>query len=145
MKRLADCRRDVELLAGDPKSRKDLECLALEQELENRDVKISVKVNSTEDWLGADHVYVKVAGASTHHQGQGGWTTATASTSSMPLGALAPTLPKPRGPIGVEVYDQDWPDADDLIVKMTWAPPYAAAEHLVDGDADYSVTVSYER
>ena len=50
----------------------------------------------------------------------------------MPLGALAPTLPL-TGPIGVEVYDQDWPDADDLIVKMTWAPPCAAAEHLVDG------------
>jgi hypothetical protein len=63
----------------------------------------------------------------------------------VPLAALAPSLPL-TGPIEVEVYDQDWPDADDLIVKMAWAAPYTTL--LNSGsmdDADYRVTVSYER
>jgi Domain of unknown function (DUF4157) len=144
-KRLADCRRDAGLLAGDPKSRKDLECLALERELKNRNVKISVKVNSTEDWLGADHVYVKVAGASTHTTRVKKLDDGDSFDFLVPLGALAPSLPF-TGPIGVEVYDQDWPDADDLIVKMTWAPPYAPLQNTSSmDDANYSVTVSYER
>ena len=144
-RRLADCRRDAGLLAGDPKSRKDLECLALERELKNRNVKISVKVNSTEDWLGADHVYVKVAGASTHTTKVKKLDDGDSFDFLVPLGALAPTLPL-TGPIGVEVYDQDWPDADDLIVKMTWAPPYAPLQNTSSmDDANYSVTVSYER
>ena len=64
-----------------------------------------MKVNSTEDWLGADHVYVKVAGASTHTTKVKKMDDGDSFDFLVPLGALAPTLPL-TGPIGVEVYDQ---------------------------------------
>jgi hypothetical protein len=143
--RLVDSRREAGVLAGDAKSRKELECVALERELRKRNVKITVNVISTEDWLGADHVYVKLAGASTRTTKVKKLNDGDSFDFLVPLGALAPTLPL-TGPIGVEVYDQDWPDADDLIVKLTWAPPYAPLQNTSSmDDANYSVTVSYER
>ena len=36
-------------------------------------------------------------------------------TFQVPLSALLPL----SGPITVEVYDEDWPDSDDLIVNMS--------------------------
>jgi Domain of unknown function (DUF4157) len=144
-KRLADSRREAGVLAGDAKSRKELEVVALERELGKRNVKISVKVISTEDWLGADHVYVKLKGASTYTTPVKKLNDGDSFDFLVPLAALAPSLPL-TGPIEVEVYDQDWPDADDLIVKMAWAAPYTTL--LNSGsmdDADYRVTVSYER
>jgi hypothetical protein len=49
-------------------------------------------------------------------------------------------------PVQIEVYDADWPDADDLIVKMAWSTPYGPATNTSSmDDADYDVTVSYER
>jgi Domain of unknown function (DUF4157) len=143
--RLVDSRREAGVLAGDAKSRKELECVALERELRKRNVKITVNVISTEDWLGADHVYVKLAGASTRTTKVKKLNDGDSFDFLVPLGALAPTLPL-TGPIEVEVYDEDWPDADDLIVKMTWAAPYATVQNSASmDDANYRVTISYER
>jgi hypothetical protein len=58
------------------------------------------------------------------------------------LGALLPL----SGPIGIEVYDEDWPDSDDKIVDMSFAAPWGPAHNSssLDG-ANYSVTVTFER
>ena len=43
-------------------------------------------------------------------------------------------------PVKIEVYDEDSPDADDLIVRTTWSPPYKAVRNTVSYDeADYRV------
>ena len=49
-------------------------------------------------------------------------------------------------PVKIEVFDEDWPDGDDLIVTMSWAAPYASLKNSASlDDADYDVEVSYER
>ena len=43
-------------------------------------------------------------------------------------------------PVMIEVYDEDWPDADDLIVRLAWMLPLAATRNARSEDgADYSV------
>ena len=86
-------------------------------------ISIDVHVVKTEDWTGADEVYVRIVGP-------GG--VATSDIHKLNDGQkFTFSLPaKPFGdfskPVKVEVYDEDWPDADDLIVRMTWNPPYGA-------------------
>ncbi len=92
---------------------------------------------TTEDWTGADEVYVRVIGP-------GG--VATSDIHKLNDGQrFTFSLPaKPFGdftkPVKIEVYDEDWPDADDLIVRMTWNPPFGAIKNTASFDeADYRV------
>ena len=71
--------------------------------------------------------------------------------SFMAVGLRDPVLGKPvmeelRGAIKVEVFDQDWPDGDDLIVSMDWSPPFEEAKNTASmDDANYDVTVTFEK
>jgi len=131
------------LAAGADKTNKQFEKLALETELGKRKAQVDVKVNSTEDWTGADEAYVQLTGS-------GG----SKSSSEVSLNdgdshsfdiELATILPI-RGPITVKVFDGDWPDGDDELVNMAWASPYAAASNSSTADgASYDVTVQFKR
>jgi hypothetical protein len=96
-------------------------------------------VIKTEDWTGADEVYVRVTGP-------GG--TATTQIHALNDGerftfALPATaLGDGTKPVTVDVFDEDWPDADDLIVRMQWQPSSGPITNKVSYDeADYRVTV----
>jgi hypothetical protein len=123
---------------------KEFERTALEAELRTRNAKVSVHVISTEDVTGADEVYVTMTGS-----GGAAVTSATkdlddgdSHTFILPLASLLPIA----GPIRIKVYDQDWPDADDLIVDMTFASPWGPTRNTSSmDDAKYDVTVSFEK
>ena len=131
------------LAAGTDRTNKEFEQRALEAELGRRRVKVSVSVRTTEDW-GEDEVYVKLVGAggrkvvSANHDMDNG----DSHDFLVPIGALLPLT----GSIGVEVYDEDWPDGNDELVAMTFAAPWGAARNSTTmDDADYDVTVTFER
>jgi hypothetical protein len=110
-------------------------------ELGRRSVLVEVHVKSTEDWTGADEVYVKFTGASGSHK------TPVRSLNDGQRGSflvpLAPFVPL-TAPIKVEVFDEDWPDGDDLIVTMSWASPYQEIHNAASlDDADYEVRVRF--
>ena len=112
----------------------------IETALKERHAKVDVLVDKTEDWLGADEVYVRVTGPN-----------ADLKTPTMKLNdgerhlfqiPLLAMLPLDR-PVTVEVYDEDlgvFFDRDDLIVRMLWQPPFTDLPNLesLDG-ADYRV------
>jgi hypothetical protein len=114
-----------------------------EDELSVRKILVDVKVVKTEDWLGADEVYVRMAGA--HH-------TETTPEKKLNDGQshsfglrAAPYLPL-NAPLTLQVYDADWPDADDLIVRIEWKPPYQPAMNTESFDkADYRVRLHFEK
>ena len=99
-----------------------------------------MNVVKTEDWLGADEVYVKVSGGSQAftspvtklNDGQ-------SQTFTVPLTSLMPF----DKPVKLEVFDEDLSwffDRDDLIVKMEWAPPFDQTTNTESLDeADYRV------
>lgn len=103
---------------------------------------IDVHVKSTEDWTGADEVYVKVtgpggvfkSGTKSLNDGQ----RHTFGVSTVPFGDFSK-------PVTVDVYDEDWPDRDDLIVRMTWSPPFGDTKNAKSFDeANYAVTAKLE-
>jgi hypothetical protein len=103
---------------------------------------VDVHVRSTEDWLGSDEVYVKVSGpggvfksaTKSLNDGQ----RHTFAISTVPFGDFS-------RPVTVDVYDEDWPDRDDLIVRMTWSPPFGDTKNTRSFDeANYGVTAKLE-
>ena len=103
---------------------------------------VSVRVKSTEDWTGADEVYVRVTGpggtfkstVKSLNDGQSN----TWALSTVPFGDFSRA-------VTVDVFDEDWPDADDLIVRMTWSPPFSETKNAKSYDeADYAVTAKLE-
>ena len=103
---------------------------------------VDVHVKSTEDWTGADEVYVRVSGpggvfksaAKSLNDGQ----RHTFAISTVPFGDFSK-------PVTVDVYDEDWPDRDDLIVRMTWSPPFGDTKNAKSFDeANYAVTAKLE-
>ena len=112
----------------------------IEVALQARAAHVDVHVVKTEDWLGADEVYVKAGGpgqpfrAPTHKLNDG-----ESFRFQVPLAHFAPF----DQPVTLEVYDEDlgwFFDRDDLIVKLKWAPPFAplANQESLD-NADYRV------
>lgn len=144
--RLAGLKTELAGLADGPdKVRKNFLKLAYDRELGRRNVKVAVKVKSTEDWLGADHVYCRLTGAKAHVTETKKLNDGDSFDFLVPLSALAADLPLTQS-VKVEVFDEDWPDADDKLVSMSWDPPYAPAQNATTmDDADYDVTVSFER
>ena len=112
----------------------------IEAALAQRSALVDVSLVKTEDWLGADEVYVAVSGGQAQFQspvkrlndGQ-------SHTFAVPLTALMPF----DRPVRLEVYDEDlgvFFDRDDLIVRMEWAPPFGPATNKESLDeADYRV------
>jgi hypothetical protein len=130
------------LAPGTDRTNKEFEKRALEAQLPNRNIKVSVHVISTEDW-GSDEVYVKLIGpggtlkkSGTHDLNNG--------DSHDFLFSVADFLPL-GGPIQVQVFDEDWPDKDDQIVDMSFASPWTPARNSSSMDeANYEVVVSFE-
>jgi hypothetical protein len=103
---------------------------------------VHVHVKSTEDWTGADEVYVKVTGpGGTFKSGTKSLNDGhshTFAVSTVPFGDFS-------RPVTVDVYDEDWPDGDDHIVRMTWSPPFGDAKNTKSYDeANYAVTAKLE-
>jgi len=132
------------LAAGNDLTNKRFELRALEAELKQRNVKVSVHVISTEDFTGADDVYVKLAGP-----GGGSVYSPVQKLNDgdshdflLPVSKLLPLT----GTVQVKVYEQDWLDADDLIVDTNFAAPWTAAHSVASVDtANYDVKTSFER
>jgi hypothetical protein len=104
--------------------------------------RVNVLVKETEDWTGADEVYLLVTGP--------GGASRTGVKSLNDGEAFAFALPiAPFGdfskPVTLDVYDEDWPDADDLIVRMSWTPPFRPLRNSRSYDgAQYEVTASFD-
>jgi hypothetical protein len=103
---------------------------------------VQVKVKSTEDWTGADEVYVKATGpggvfkspVKSLNDGQ----SHDFAVSTVPFGDFSK-------PVTIDVYDEDWPDRDDLIVRMSWSPPFGDTKNTKSFDeANYAVTAKLE-
>jgi len=129
-----------ELPAGDERDEKLARKREIEATLAQRSALVDVHVVKTEDWLGADEVYVTVSGGSQRfkspvtdlNDGQSG-------TFAVPLTALAPF----DRPVTLQVFDEDlgwFFDRDDLIVTMEWRSPFEPATNKESLDeADYRV------
>jgi hypothetical protein len=125
-------------LAGAEQDRKRLFKRGLENEARTRALCVAVHVHATEDWLGSDEVKIRLRNAS-------GVQTTSAEHDlddgqsfefRVPLRAALPGT----GALTIEVLDADSPDADDLLVSMSMAAPFAAVRNTstMDG-AKYSV------
>jgi hypothetical protein len=141
---LAELASISKALAEMPEGNERDEKLARKREIEasltHRSALVDVNVMKTEDWLGADEVYVKVSGGSQAftspvtklNDGQ-------SQTFTVPLTSLMPF----DKPVKLEVFDEDlgwFFDRDDLIVKMEWAPPFDQTTNTESLDeADYRV------
>jgi hypothetical protein len=135
---------ELAALAGLDAQQKGFEKRALEAELRRRNAKVSVNVRKTEDWTGADEVYVVLfSAAGTTRSAVVGLNDGQHHDFLLGLASLLPMT----GPVTVKVYDEDGPlDSDDLIVELSWIAPFAAASNSrsMDG-ADYGVAVQFER
>lgn len=128
------------------KNAKTLEKRAMEQTLSTRQVLVNVNVKKTEDWTGADEVYALLKSGNKQaktpvkslNDGQSG-------SFALPLPSLMPI----KGPISVQIYDEDtgtFFDRDDLIVHMLWQPPYGGIRNTRSRDeADYDVVVRFNK
>jgi hypothetical protein len=116
---------------------------ALEAELRKRNMLVYVKVKSTEDWLGADEVYVKAsAGGRSVTSSQVSLNDGQSHGYPLSLGPLVPIA----GPIEIRVVDGDWPDGDDVIVHLAWGAPYSEGRNTRSYDgANYEVWVKMEK
>jgi hypothetical protein len=129
-----------ELPAGELRERVAARRSDVEDQLRRRRATVEVEVRKTEDWLGADEVYVRVGGpeeqatSDVHDLDDG-----ERHAFTVPVSALMP-LDRPST---VEVYDEDlgwFLDRDDLIVRMVWQAPFAPLENRESLDeADYRV------
>jgi hypothetical protein len=105
-------------------------------------VTVSVRVIKTEDILGADEVYVRITGPGGTQTSQIHKLNDGESYKFVLAGSV---LGDGTKPVTVQVFDEDWPDADDLIVHMTWTPTSGPQSNRASYDeADYRVTVAAE-
>ncbi|MBI2767718.1 MAG: DUF4157 domain-containing protein [Chloroflexi bacterium] len=125
------------------KKEAEFEQRTMQAELGRRKIAVDVKVVKTEDWLGADEVYVRASrGGMAVKTGVHKLNDGQQRVYTVPLLSFLPL----DAPIRFEVYDEDWPDKDDLIVRMDWRPPYAPLQNSESYDkADYRVNVRFER
>lgn len=127
--------------AGQARTDKEKEQADARTELGKRFAIVEVKVVKTEDWTGADEVYVKFTGAGSHKTDVRSLNDGQRSTYRVPLAAFVPMT----APIKVEVFDEDWPDSDDLIVTMDWKAPFEEIHNSASLDgASYQVRVRFE-
>jgi hypothetical protein len=112
----------------------------IETLLASRSATVDVNVVKTEDWLGADEVYVAVSGGSqTFKSPVKKLNDGQSDAYTVPLTALMPF----DKPVKLEVFDEDlgwFFDRDDLIVTMDWPPPFeeTTSKESLD-EADYRV------
>jgi hypothetical protein len=126
---------------GQTRTDKETEKRDAEAELAKRHAIVEVHVVSTEDWTGADEVYVKLTGKGSHKTDVRSLNDGHRSTFRVPLKSFVPMT----DPIKVEVFDEDWPDGDDLIVTMDWRSPFEEIHNSASLDgANYKIRVRFE-
>jgi hypothetical protein len=104
--------------------------------LKGRTINVLVRVTETEDWTGADDVYIAVTnGADTVETGATSLAEGDTGTFSVALGPLAPD----PGFLRVNVHEWDV-ESDDLIVSIPFPPPYLTT--TVSTGGGYFVLVS---
>lgn len=134
------------LAAGADRNQKEFEKRLLEFELARRRIRVRVQVHETEDWTGADEVYVTGSGGSTvGRAGAKGLNDGENGVFFLSLGAVLGSPPA-VGPITIRVLDEDWPDADDLMWEHVWSAPFADFSDTQARDGGrYEVAVEFER
>lgn len=135
---------EISHLSGAEAAKKALLKRGLENEARGRSLKVSVKVKTTEDWTGADDVYVKLKN---EHGGESssGRKALNDGDSHVFRVALGRALPHPGGALSIEIFDGDEPDSDDLLVTMCMPSPYAPVVNTstMDG-ANYAVRAYFD-
>jgi len=114
----------------------------LAEEMARRWIKIHVEVKRTSDGgPGADEVYCQVAAGSLSTKTAVSKLDAGQSdTFWVPLSRLG----APTGAIELKVYDQDLITADDLLVRISWPPPYVPFINTKSFEgADYRVRIEF--
>lgn len=125
------------------KANKIFEKRAMMAELEKRNVEVEVHVIKTEDATGADEVYVQLGSdKKTHKTKIRSLNNGQTGLFTIPLKSLLPI----KDLISVKVFDEDSPDADDLIVYMNWVSPFGAiANSKSHKGANYRVKVKFDK
>ncbi len=127
------------------KTNKDFDRRAIDKALATRQALVEVKVVKTEDWTGADEVYIKLDSGTRQvktavkslNDGQTG-------NYTVPVAALLPV----KEAIRVQAYDEDTGilDDDDLIVDFSWQPPFGPRRNTKSYDqADYKLTIKFNK
>jgi len=138
---------DSELLrlsAGPDRANKEFERRAVEAELKERTVDVSVQVFAKQDRVGADDVHIKVlsgklSSSTDMRLEKGGQGTFHASLADlMPIG----------NDVIVEIHEKDLGRlrADDQIARIVWTTPFKPfSSRYKAGRADYQVGVQFNR
>jgi hypothetical protein len=131
----------VELIKKYRASAVQAERMAIEGEMGNRWVKVTVLVKKAQE--GTDDVYVEATHAGRRHRtGEADMRSGDKQTFWVPLGRLAPIT----GKIIVSVYDYDTLSGNDMISIIHFDDPYAPAVDNRPWDgAEYHTTVEFDR
>jgi hypothetical protein len=135
-----DLTAEISGAAGADKIRKEFERRVMERELLRRKLKVTVTVNKTEDITGPDSVYVKAGGARSGERELNSG--APPADFALDLGTLTP-----GGTVRIEVWDKDWPDADDLIAAFDLGPPWLKepSSFKAGWGADHTVAAGFDQ
>lgn len=119
----------------------EAERMALDGELENRWIKVTVVVKKAQE--GPDDVYVEASHSGRKHRtGEAELGTGDKNTFWIPLSKLSPIT----GKILVTVWDHDSLSADDMISIIGFDDPYTlASDKRPWDDAEYHTTVEFDR
>ena len=131
----------ADLIAKYKASLEDGEKMALESEMRNRWLKVTVIVKKDQE--GTDDVYVKATHAGREYKtGVMKMAVGAKNTFWVPVDKLAPVT----GKINVAVYDYDSLSADDMISNLGYDAPYSPQiDNRPWDDAEYHTTVEFDR
>jgi hypothetical protein len=131
---------------GAAKTDRLIEQAAIEAELPKRKIEVTVHVHETEDWVGADNVYVTVVGfGKSHSTGEQKLNNGDVGTFLIPLSSVM-FGGTPGIPFAIKIYDADWPDGNDLMFETSWPSPYSPLTDTQSRDGGrYEATVQFER
>ena len=126
------------------------EKMAINAELRNRSIRVYVKVHSTEDTFGEDEVYVRIYNRKLsfldEESGVVGLNDGSDHTFILSIDDLVSEFASLANGISVQVYDEDSPDSDDLIVWVAFQPPFSITSNQGSYDgATYEVHISFPR
>ena len=126
------------------------EKMAINAELRNRSIRVYVKVHSTEDTFGEDEVYVRIYNRKLsfldEESGVVGLNDGSDHTFILSIDDLVSEFASLANGISVQVYDEDSPDSDDLIVWVAFQPPFSTTSNQRSYDgATYEVHINFPR
>jgi len=126
------------------------EKMAINAELRNRSIRVYVKVHSTEDTFGEDEVYVRIYNRKLpildEESGVVGLNDGSDHTFIVSIDDLVNEAVSLANGISVQVYDEDSPDSDDLIVWVAFQAPFSTTSNQRSYDgATYEVHINFPR